>query len=399
MPITAKNIDTLKLPHGKRDHFFWDDELTGFGLRVIYTGARKFVFRFRLGGKQSIMSLGPAAKDTLQAARKTAGEVAFKVKQGINPLVEKATAIQESQQTFGALVDNFLARFERDWSESYMDEVARVLRDRAAPLHSFPVTRVSQADIVRVLNSVAKECGEVSANRHRSRLHKFFTWVRSQGIKLPEGNPVEFTERRAEKARKRVLTHAELKRIWEAAKPTEDYGAIVRLLMLTGQRRNEIAHLRWSEVKDDRLELNGDRIKNGRDHIVALTDAAFEIIDMQRKGRETVFGATGLAGFSGHGKAKRELDSDIGKMDHWTIHDLRRTMATLMHEELDVQPHIVEAILNHVSGHKAGVAGIYNRATYAQQKREALNLWADHLAGIVAGRKPKVVSLNRNRAA
>jgi integrase len=411
MAITTRNFDTLKLPEGKRDHVYWDDELTGFGLRIIYTGARKWCFRFRFGGKQTIASLGPATKDNVAAARKRAIEWAGKVKDGINPLVEKAAAIQEANQTFGSLVGDFLARRGRDvakgdLSKGQLATLTRHLNEGAAPLHSIPVTRVLQADIAKVLNTAAEDRGDISANRHRASLSKFYTWVQQQGVRLPEGNPVQHTEKRQEQPRKRVLTHDELRRIWNASDPTEDYGAILRLLMLTGQRRDEIAKLRWSEVKEDYLELKHDpannrTIKNGRNHFVPLSDAAHKILaGFPRKGRVAVFGENGMSGYGNNDLAKKALDKRIGDMPHWTLHDLRRTMATLMGRELRVQPHVIECILNHVSGHKSGVAGVYQpELEYHAERREALNDWAKHLADIVAGHEPKVVSINRNRAA
>src|SRR5262249_42440820 len=185
------------------------------------------------------------------------------------------------------------------------------------------------------------------------------------GIRLPEGNVASYTEKRKEKSRDRVLTDAELKTIWKAC-ADDDYGAVLKLLMLTGQRANEIGDLRWSEVHDEQILLPGERTKNGRPHIIPLSDVAKGILSsVPSKDRAHVFGRDD-SGFQGWSKAKEKIDAQIadGKKPpaHWTPHDLRRTVATRM-AELGVQPHIIEAVLNHVSGHKGGVAGIYNRAT------------------------------------
>jgi integrase len=191
-----------------------------------------------------------------------------------------------------------------------------------------------------------------------------------------------------------VLTQAELAELW-AALPEGDFGEIVRLLILSGQRREEIGGLRWSEVDLDRglIVLPPERTKNLRQHEVPLSTQARAIIERQpkRKGRDFIFGI-GKAGFSGWSKSKERLDQALLRkrrerdrrakpLPSWRLHDLRRTAATQM-AELSVLPHIVEVALNHVSGHKAGVAGIYNRARYEGEMRDALQKWADHVEKI-----------------
>jgi len=405
MLLAAKSIDTLKLQAGKSDQTFWDDELTGFGLRVRDNGSRKFVFRYRVGSKQQFIVLGPASKDTLQAARKAAGEHAIAVKQGENPALKRDAAIADNALTFSSLVEKYLATKKADkaWSESWEKRTEQYLTEYAAHLHKLPIRSVTQDFCATAINAVATTRGKVSANRYRGALSSFFSWVLGEGIQLPEGHPVENTNKRKEVARERVLTHDELRQIWNACDTTEtrggttgDYGAIVRLLMLTGQRRDEVGGLRWSEIDGGQINLPKERTKNGRPHIIPLSDTALEIINARpRKGRENVFGETGTTGFGGWSHAKTALDGRIGEIAPWTIHDLRRTAATIMADELGVQPHIIEAVLNHVSGHKSGVAGIYNRATYDKEKREALNLWAEHIMALVEGRKAVVVPMKR----
>jgi integrase len=248
------------------------------------------------------------------------------------------------------------------------------------------------------LDSVAKNSGDVTANRLRASLETFVAWVIRQGIRLPEGNVVSYTGKRKETPRSRVLTDAELKVVWAACDDT-DYGAVVKLLLLTGQRAAEIGSLRWDEVKDDRIELPGERTKNKRPHSIWLSDPARAILDSFRMvGRVHVFGRDDIAGFRGWGVCKQRLDERIAKtsapLAAWVVHDFRRTAATRM-AELGVQPHIIEAVLNHVSGHKAGVAGIYNRATYDREKRAALSLWAEHVLAAVEERAPTVVPMKR----
>jgi integrase len=199
-----------------------------------------------------------------------------------------------------------------------------------------------------------------------------------------------------------VLTDAELAAVWIAA-PNTPFGRIVRLLTLTGQRRDEIGSLQWPEIESPETQgkaliaLPGERTKNGRPHEVPLSTAALDVLSTQPRiaGRAFVFGE-GAGGFAGWSRAKGVLDKASGVSD-WTLHDLRRTAATRM-ADLGVQPHVIEAILNHVSGHKAGVAGIYNRSTYANEKRAALDRWATHVRMLVAQAEGANVTRLRTRA-
>jgi integrase len=173
--------------------------------------------------------------------------------------------------------------------------------------------------------------------------------------------------------------------------------------MLTAQRRAEVGGIRWSEIAGDSWTIPATRTKNHREHILPLSPAALALIEAQprRNDRDFIFGE-GLAGLQGWSKCKARLDARIvaegEPLPHWTVHDIRRTAATMMADRLGVLPHIIEAILNHVSGHRAGVAGIYNRARYADEMRKALVAWADHVEAItvpVAAPRPKSIRLVR----
>jgi integrase len=232
----------------------------------------------------------------------------------------------------------------------------------------------------------------------RSSLCSLLGWVIKEGIRLPEGNVASYTNKHEEKSRDRVLTDAELKTIWKAC-PDSEFGAIIQLLILTGQRESEIGGLSWNEIHDEQIILPAERTKNKRTHVLPLSDPAKAILSKFRdEQRSHVFGLADATGFNGWGYAKRTLDARIAEgakpLAHWTLHDLRRTVATRM-AELGVQPHIIEAVLNHVGGHKGGIAGVYNRATYDKEKREALNLWAEHVMALVDDRKAKVLPLKR----
>src|SRR5262249_48653601 len=152
------------------------------------------------------------------------------------------------------------------------------------------------------------------------------------------------------------------------------------------QRREEIGALEWSEIDMHAklITLPASRTKNKRPHEVPLAGAALTLIENlpRRAGRSLVFGG-GRGGWSGWSQSKRALDAGAGLSGGGALHALRRTAATRM-ADIGVLPHVIEAVLNHVGGHKAGVAGIYNRSTYAAEKRAALELWASHLRVAIA---------------
>jgi integrase len=396
---TTKKVEGIQLPKGKTDHIEFDDDIPGFGLRIREGGSRTWIFQYRIGPKQRRMVLGSAKSAHLNLAemRKTASRLHGRVVLGQDPAMDKEAARIEAGNTVGALIDQYLETRKSDWRPRSEVEIRRHLTKHAKPLHSMPIASVSQRNVASLLNDIAKQSGDVTANRVRASLAALLGWAMGEGIRLPEGNVVAYTNKRQEKSRDRVLSDAELKQIWNACL-NDHYGAVIRLLMLTGQRFNEIAALRWDEVHDEQIVLPGERTKNGRTHIVPLSEPAKTILaNFPRANREHIFGRDD-GGFQGRSAAKAKLDERIAAggraIENWTPHDLRRSVATRM-AELGVPPHIIEAVLNHVSGHKGGVAGIYNRATYDKEKREALNLWAEHVMALIEGRKAVVVPLKR----
>jgi integrase len=271
------------------------------------------------------------------------------------------------------------------------------LKTVAKPLHKLPITAVTQEDIAALLKTVVKNSGDVSANRVRTTLSAFFAWLLGEGVRLPEGNPVSNTNVREEVPRDRVLSEAELKIIWNACRD-DDYGNVIKLLILTGQRRGEIAGLLWDEVNDDQLVLSAHRVKNKRAHVVPISAPAKAIIANVRifgVGRKHVFGREDN-GFQGWTLAKRGLEKRLARsVPDWTVHDIRRSVATHMAEKLGVQPHIIEAVLNHISGSTSGIASMYNRAAYDYRKREALDNWGAYVTAIVTGATANVWSQKR----
>jgi integrase len=253
-----------------------------------------------------------------------------------------------------------------------------------APLASQPVEAVTRRAISARLREISTAQGPVAAARARAALSAFYNWAISEGYEI-QSNPVQGSTRAASTpSRTRVLTPAELRSIWLACRG-DDYGRIIRLLILTGQRRGEIGGARWGEINGDVWTLPAARAKNHREHPVPLTPAALALLPPQRLGRDFLFGIS-PRGFSNWATAKDILDARCGVRD-WVVHDIRRSVATGM-AELGVLPHIIEVVLNHMTGHRSGVAGIYQRARYTIEMRDALCTWADHVEALTRPEAP-----------
>jgi integrase len=383
---------------------FFDDDLPGFGFRIRDGGKRTWIAQYRIGKKQRRVTIGAAANTTAEEARKRAKGILSKVHLGADPQIEKAEARVQASSTVQSAVERYLDERAPRLKPRSMAEVERHLRKHFAALSEMPLAKVSRADVAAELSKIAKQNGPFAANRARAAVSALYSWAMGEG--LADRNPVIGTNKATnEIARDRVLSSAELSAIWQVA-GHGDYAAIVKLLILTGQRREEVGGMLWSEV-----DLNGsiwriraDRTKNGLPHHVPLSQPAIAILRdrADRERRDLVFG-TGDGPFQGWSNAKGALDKRVlvrlrnkdnkaAQLALWRLHDIRRTVATGL-AEIDVLPHVVEAILNHVSGHKAGVAGIYNRASYAAEKRKALDLWAGHIAEVVTGQPSNVTPL------
>jgi integrase len=339
---------------------------------VRASGARTWIYQYKIGGKTRRLVLGHVTAIKPARAREIAGELHAKVRLGGDPASEKRQNAQRTLNTFGTLAERFLDQYKRRPRTKY--EVERHLQKYAAPLHPAPVDAITLQDCAALLAKIDKASGGITANRVRATLSAVFSWAMREGLAL--SNPVANTNKREEKARDRVLSNDELKRIWNAA-GDEAYGTIVKLLILTGQRRSEISELRWSELDFSTgvINLPGDRTKNKRPHVIPLSPAARALLMKLPRSGDLVFEFTAWA-------YQKDIFDKRSGVNGWVIHDLRRTVATGM-ADIGIQPHIIEAVLNHVSGHKGGVAGIYNRSSYAAEKAAALARWDERVEAIV----------------
>jgi integrase len=367
----------------------WDDKLPGFGLRTR-NGKRTWIFQYKLGDKHRRIKLGGPELSRDKARKLAQAEkgklAAAKLGHGIDPAAERDRRKAEAKpqpkvNSLASIFPAYLDARRGGLKDSTYEAQERHLNDHWKALHGLPLNGITRADVAASLATIAKDKGPIAANRARSTLSKFFRWAIGEGI--CDHNPVVGTNKRDEnEPRERSLSDAESAAVWLAA-PDNDYGRIVKLILLTGCRRDEIGALKWSEIdlEAGTITLPRERTKNGQEHIVPLTDAALAIVtEIERRDRDYVFGRTRNGGFSGWSKSKAEFDELVKLKETWTVHDLRRTVRTGF-GKLGIQPHIAEAALNHLP---PKLIRTYDRNTYAAEKKAALDAWAAHLKVAVA---------------
>jgi integrase len=386
--ITKSTVERLG-----QGEVLWDTSLVGFGARRQLRHVH-YLLRYRLHGQQKFISIGRHGMWTPDTARTEAKRLLGLVAQKSDPASERI----RPTETFGAEVERYLTSKSTALKARSIREIHRYLTVHAKPLHSLPLTKIDRRTIAVRLGEVEQRSGGSTRNRFRSSLSAFFAWAIREG--LTEVNPVTGTGMANEgNGRDRVLIEPELAALL-AALGDDDFSDIVRLLVLTGQRREEIGGLKWSEIDrsvgQEMIVLSPDRTKNKRQHELPLSRQALAIIQRhnfllhsrianrgipgpQSDRSEFVFGRR----FTAWSKSKANLDQRLNGVAKFRLHDIRRSVATHM-AELGILPHIIEAVLNHVSGHKSGVAGIYNRARYHGDMRAALQTWADYV-GKLAG--------------
>jgi integrase len=429
--IIAGMENEVAVPDGRTDIIVFDDKLRGFFLRVSRTGVATYGIDYRVLHKRRRMSLGPATNGTaLTAARREAQRVLAKAKLGEDVLADREAAANRPRSNFGQLAKKFLSDAEKRLRSNTHNEWTRYLNKHMKPIHDHVVAEMERKDIVEQIDRIAKKY-PVAADRAKTALSAFFAWCVER--EHCETNPVSgISNRSANTSRSRVLDDKELAEIWRHAGDGH-YGSIIRLLILTGQRRNEIGWLRWSEIDKERqaLALPAERVKNARDHFLPLSSQAMAILSaaLRRTNRAFLFGEAEDAGYSGWSRSKGRLDlavagafdpdlidrfkavqHDLTNIDErkrpnaaaqklgfknekdllhsivpsWTLHDLRRTFATGM-AKLGVDLPVTEKMLNHVSGTFSGVQGVYQRHSFENEMRDAMELWGNHVEKLIGG--------------
>ena len=352
--------------------------------------------QYRANGRSRRLTVGSVEKLTAATARDEARRILAKVTFGGDPQGEKAAKRRQATRTFRSAVDTYLAARESELRPSSLYVTKLYLTGSYfRPLHSVAMSEIAHPDVAARISAIERTNGTATAGAARRAISAFFGWAIAEGLlgRNPI-NPVIGTRKPADpKARSRVLTERELVAIWRAC-GSDDFGRIIRLLILLGNRRQEVGDLRRSELELDAgiWRLPAERSKNHRPHTLILPPAALQILREvpQQGGRDYLFGPRNK-GFKSWHDCKRQLDRRLGTGEEpWRIHDIRRSVATRL-GDLGVQPHVIEALLNHHSGHRRGVAGVYNRSPYEREVTAALAMWAEYVLALVEKRESKVV--------
>jgi integrase len=384
MRLTVKNVETMRPGTDRRE--IPDDHMSGLYLVVQPSGAKGWAVRYRHQGVSRKHTLGSYPAIDLKAARALAGKALRAVAEGRDPGREKILARAAKADSVDHLVEEFLERHVRRANRpSTAHETERLFRQNVLPRWCGRlVHEVSRRDVLDLLDRTVDRGAPVVANRVLAAVRKFFNWCVARDI-LAASPCAGVKPPTAERARDRVLSDDELKRVLQAAdKIGGTFGPLVKLLALTGQRRDEIARLRREEVDIENrlLTLPAERTKNNQPHEVPLSDAALTVLNNvpHVAGSPYVFTTNGGASpASGYSKNKRRLDALLpAGMPPWRLHDLRRTAASGL-ARLGINLPVIEKVLNHASGSFAGIVGVYQKHSFADEKRAALEAWGRHI--------------------
>jgi integrase len=393
--LTDVLIKKLTIPEKRRE--VPDGKVTGLYLVVQPSGAKSWALRYRFAGTPKKLTLGPYPAVDLAAARKRSQEAVGDIARGIDPGTEKqaSRAAAKAAAAIDDRLSDIAAKFVKQyskrengalWSAAVERYLARVILPR---LGSKRIGEVRRADVRDMLNDITDR-SPTAANRVLAVTRRLFNWAVEEEILAV--SPIGKLKATKEVSRDRVLDDAEIKLVWKAFERIGwPFGPVGQLLMLTGARRTEVAEARWKEfdLATKTWTLPKERAKNGVVHMIPLSDKAIEILEklprIANKGDFVfTFGRVAVQGFA---RKKIELDAaiaaDIGApIAGWTLHDLRRVVATNL-QKLGVRLEVTEAVLNHVSGSRSGIVGVYQRHDYADEKRAALSAWNERLAQIV----------------
>ncbi len=394
-------------PPDRKDVLLFDADLRGFGLRVGVNGNKTFIAQYRSPAGVRRMVLGAFGTLTVKEARKRAKAVLGDVAKGQDPFAERKAAVAAQKAaaavdafTVRALVDAWQAAREGDRRASYLSVASGSLRRHFAAWLDRPAASITVAEAVLALDRIKAGAGPTAANRALAYGRAAFGWACKRHTLA--SNPFHRLEAPSrERARDRVLSAEEIGAIWQAVDGlTAPYGPFVRVLMLTLQRREEVAALRWDELSADLTTwtLPAERAKNGRAHVVHLPEPVRAILGALPRRRDCpfVFPADSGRPISAFSAAKRKLDAAItAKRDEagieppalpaWTLHDFRRAGVTEL-AGMGFAPHICDRLLNHVSGAIRGVAAVYQKAEFLAERKAALEAWAKHVLAAAEAR-------------
>jgi integrase len=413
--LTDLFVERAPVPVRGRTEYF-DAGFPGLSLRVTGNGRKSWSLFYRFHGRLRRFTIGryPAIKPA--QARREATTALERVRQGIDPAAEKRERRDNplpATETFESVAQDYLERHVRkNCAPATYQEAKRDLECNVLPdWHRRSIASISRRDAINLIDGLVERGVEIQANRTLARLRALFNWaIEKDRI---SASPVEHMKPPTkERARDRALTDDEIRWFWLACDEIGwPFGPIFKLLLLTAQRRDEVGGMKWTEIDINKRTwtLPRNRAKSNRAHEVHLSEAALEVLhslpgSSRAIERNFVFTVTGTTAVSGFGNAKRRLDvamlaakrhelgPSAGEVPHWTLHDLRRTGATGM-ARLNVTPHVVDKVLNHASGTIRGVAAVYNRFEYIEERRAALECWSRYVSDLVSPVAANVVEL------
>jgi integrase len=411
--LTDLFVERAKPPARGRVEYF-DAAFPGLALRITENGGKSWCAFYRFGGRLRRFTIGRYPTVKPAQARKEAAAALERVREGFDPAEEKRARRDlraPENDTFGTLVTEYLDRHLRANSrESTFLEAKRDLEHDALPKwRNRPIASISRRDVIDLVDRIIARGAEVQANRTLARLRALFNWAVEKDRLL--ASPVARMKLPTQEyARDRVLSDDELRWLWAASNEIGwPFGPLVRLLALTAQRRDEVAGMEWPELDLDKRTwtIPRHKAKNDREHAVQLSDVAMEVLRSLPRVDNLVFTTTGETAVSGFSRSKRRLDEAMLRAKReelgmrkgdaiagWTLHDLRRTAATGM-ARLNFPPHVVDKVLNHASGTIRGVAAVYNRFAYLEERRVALEAWGRYLNNLALPATTNVVELRR----
>jgi integrase len=424
MKLTERKIERLAPEPGRKDKLVFDDAQRGLAVRVTTSGGRTYLCQYTQHGHKWRVPLGACSAVPLAKARQAAAAIMGDVAKGQNPAAERKQAVAaerakraRNRLTLRVLIEDWHRLHLAERRRSYAAEAVRALRYAFADCLDDAAEDLGRVAVVRALDALRRRRkrkhgdegskGAAMTGRTAAYGRAAFAWAVKRGT-VPLNPFADLPVAKGVAKRERVLSDQELADVWRAAgEVSAPYGMIVRLLILTGQRRGEVAGMTWAELSDDLTTwtLPGERTKNGVIHAVPLSGAAQGLLKAlvpddaaKRRSEELVLPGIANTPFAGWSKAKRALDKAIsgareaGGSGHaspslppWNVHDLRRTAATGL-QRLGVRLEVTEALLNHISGSRGGIAGVYQRHDWAAEKRAALDGWAAHVVSLAKGR-------------
>jgi integrase len=381
--LTKSAIDAL--PIFKSDVMYWDSGYPGFGVKVTPKGRKVFIVLYRTGGAGSRLrkyTIGPYGRVTLHQARVAAHKVFAAKLEGRDLAAEKREAKRRVvEDRVEDLLESFIA--QRLSQNRSAGEISRLLRrEIGKPWASRSIHEIGKRDVVEVISAIEQRGAPAAANKTLKSLKTFLRWCVGRAVldqSPAEGVPLPAKE----VARDRVLNDQELAQIILAAREIGGpYGGIVELLALTGQRREEVARMKWDELDLARRNwtLPKSRTKNAKEHVVHLSEQSMAVLKRGAKKEPFVFSVLGTKPFQEFSKGKRRLDQ-LSSVTGWRLHDLRRTCVSGM-ARLGIAPHVADKILNHQAGTISGVAAVYQRHEFLSERRHALDVWGAHVGAI-----------------